>query len=213
MSPSPTATASIPPPLCVTTWSMAAPSLDANQVERRKRSSPPSAKVTPGTPCMRRVASISSATFSSSGTRKGSSLTSPRQEATTGSTGLSSTGSPGSRCAAFAIATASSAVRTTSASSRREVAAKPHRPPTSTRTPTPMDGAVDPLHLLVADGEGLALVDAGARIGVVGARLPGGLDGHPRDVQHPCALLGPTTTDRTGPSTRGMVPGAGKRPG
>ncbi len=87
MSPSATEVASVPPPLCVTTWSIAAPSLEANHVERRKKSRPPSAKVTPGTDCIRRVASISRATFSSSGTRNGSSRAAPRQEAVTGSTG------------------------------------------------------------------------------------------------------------------------------
>ena len=131
--------ASVPPPLCVTTWSMAAPSLDANQVERRKKSRPPSAKVTSGTDCIRRVASIRRATFSSRGTRNGSSRSAPRQEAVTGSTGDSRTGSPGRRCAAFAMVTASCAVRVISASSSRDVAAKPQRPPIRTRTPIPED--------------------------------------------------------------------------
>ena len=138
-SPSAMAVASRPPPECTTTWSIAAPSDEANHVERRKRSRPPSANVTPGTVCMRRVPSISRATFSSSGTVNGSSSMEPRHDATTGSTGESSTGVPGRREAAFAISTASDAVRTTSGSSCREVAANPQRPPASTRTPTPED--------------------------------------------------------------------------
>ena len=138
-SPSAMAVASRPPPQCTTVWSIAAPSEDTNQVERRNRSRPPSAKVTPGTVCIRRVPSISRATFSSRGTVNGSSSTGPRQDATTGSTGESATGVPGRPAAAFAISTASVAVRTTSGSSWREVAAKPHRPPARTRTPTPED--------------------------------------------------------------------------
>ncbi len=131
--------ASVPPPECSTTCSIAAPSLEANQVERRKKSSPASANVRPSTDCIRRVASISSATFSSSGTVNGSSCIGPCQLATAGSTGDSVTGSPGSRCAAFAISTARTAVRVISSGSRREVEANPHRPPTSTRIPTPVE--------------------------------------------------------------------------
>ena len=69
----------------------------------------------------------------------GSSSIGPRQVATTGSTGESSRAAPGRRDAAFAISTASVAVRTTSSSSWRDVAANPQRPPARTRTPTPED--------------------------------------------------------------------------
>ena len=69
----------------------------------------------------------------------GSSSTTVRQVAVAGSTGVSDTGSPGSRWAALAMATASRAVRSISPSSSREVAAKPQRPPTSTRMPTPVE--------------------------------------------------------------------------
>ena len=110
--------------------------------ERRKRSRPPSANVTPGTACIRRVPSISRATFSSSGIVNGSSSIGPRHVATTGSTGGERDRvGPGRRDAAFAISTASVAVRTTSSSSWRDVAANPHRPPARTRTPTPEDVA------------------------------------------------------------------------
>ena len=106
---------------------------------RRNRSIPPSANVTPFTPCMRRVASISRAIFSSSGTVKGSSLMGLRHEPSTGSTADNDTASPGSRAAAFAICTAAAAVWAISPSSRRAVAANPHRPLTRTRTPRPVD--------------------------------------------------------------------------
>ena len=158
-------------PSARTTCSIAAPSDDANHVERRKRSSPASANVTPCTDCIRRVPSINRATFSSSGTVNGSSCIGPRHVATTGSTGESDTGG---RRAARAPPSRSrrraSAVRTTSASSRRDVSREPPPAADQDADPTP-DGrrAVDALHLLVADGQRLGLVGAGPRIGVVGS--------------------------------------------
>ena len=64
--------------------------------------------------------------------------------------------------------------------------------------------AVDALHLLVADGERLALVGPGARIGEVGARRSCGVDGHLRDVEH--ASLPPVrnvSAPGRGPGRRG----------
>ena len=186
MSPSPTAMASVPPPECSTTCSIAAPSLEANQVERRKKSSPASANVRPSTDCIRRVASISSATFSSSGTVNGSSCIGPCQLATAGSTGDSVTGSPGSRCAAFAISTARTAVRVDLRGFQARGRGEP--PPAAHQHADPDPGGdrtVDAGHLLVADGERLGLVGAGASIGEIGSCGRGGLDRHLRDVQHP----------------------------
>ena len=127
-------------PECSTTCSIAAPSEEANHVERRKKSMPASANVTPGTDCIRRVASMSSGNLLLE--RHGERVldaSAPRHVAIAGSTGDRVTGSPGSRCAARAISTASAAVRSISAGSSREVAANPHRPPTSTRMPTPVE--------------------------------------------------------------------------
>jgi hypothetical protein len=100
-------------------------SLVARKVRRRCRSIPPSANASPSTDCIRRVASISRATFSSSETLNGSSRIGECQEPVTGSTSASLTGSIGRRAAARAISTARRAVRSISSGSVRAVAANP----------------------------------------------------------------------------------------
>ena len=208
-SPSPIAVASIPPPECTTTWSIAAPSVDANHVERRNRSRPPSANVTPGTVCMRRVPSISRATFSSSGTVNGSSSMGPRQWRPRARPGRASTGCAG---------TARGRLRDLDRERRRALdlgLVLPRRggePPAPAGEDADADArgrrAVDPLHLLVADGEGLGLVGARARVGVVGAGLHGGLDRHLRDVERHSAPPWGTLSGPTARPNRGILPGA-----
>jgi hypothetical protein len=105
---------------------------------RRNRSIPPSPNASPSIDCIRRVASISIATFSSSGTLNGSTCIGECQVPVTGSTGARTTGSIGRRAAAFAISTASLAVRR-SPRARRAVAANPQYPFTSTRIPRPSE--------------------------------------------------------------------------
>ncbi len=138
-SPSPSAVASIPAPDWTVVCSIAVPSLVARNVRRRNRSIPPSPNASPSIDCIRRVASISIATFSSSGTLNGSTCIGECQVPVTGSTGARTTGSIGRRAAAFAISTASLAVRSISSGSWRAVAANPQYPFTSTRIPRPSE--------------------------------------------------------------------------
>ena len=140
-SPSATAVASRPAPECRTVCSISLPSDDAKDVRTRNRSMPASANARPSTSCIRRVASINRATFSSSDTLKGSSWNGLAHVPEAGSTPVSVTGSRGRRAAARAISTARPAVRAISAPSGRAVAAKPQYPSTSTRTPTPSEVA------------------------------------------------------------------------
>ena len=162
---------------------------------------PPSANVTPCTDCMRRVASISSATFSSSGTVNGSSFMGLRHEPVTGSTGDEldgiagqAGGGPrgldggGGRVVDLGLVQA-----------RRGGEAPPpvHEDPDAQARGV---GAVDALHLLVAHGDGLGEVGADAGIGIVGARLHCGLDRRPGDVQH---LEPPSMHARRGPAGTG----------
>ena len=124
-SPSAVAVASMPAPDWTVVWSIAVPSLVARTVRRRNRSIPPSANASPRTDCIRRVASMSSETFSSSGTLNGSSCIGECQVPVAGSTSASRTGSIGRREPALAISAASRAARSISSGSRRAVAANP----------------------------------------------------------------------------------------
>ena len=162
------------------------PRVVASHVWRRNRSMPPSAKSSPSTPCIRRVASISRATFSSSGTLKGSScigechvpvdrldrreLDGFHRQAGGGASDLD--GELG-RAVDLGVL---------EAGGRREppvaVDEDPDADPVGRRP-------VDALHLLVAHRERLGLVRDDPAVGVVGA---GGLrrfDGLLRDVEHP----------------------------
>ncbi len=135
---------------------------------------------------MRRDASMSRATFSSSETVKGSSWTIVDHSATAGSTSASSIGWRGRRDAARAISTARAATRSTSAgSSSRAEAAKPRYPfDEDPHAEALGEGAVDALHLLVAHGERLVLLAHEPGVGVVGPGPPGRLHRLLGDLEH-----------------------------
>src|SRR5581483_840018 len=63
-------------------------------------------------------------------------------------------------------------------------------------------GAVDALHLLVANGEGLGLLANHPSVGVVGAGGPGRLHRLSHDVQHPGWTSGPKSTGCAEPAAQ-----------
>ena len=140
-SPSPTATASMPAPVWVTSWSSRAPSVDQSTVRRRHRSTVALAWASPATDRWASQAASSSSTRSARGTANGSRATGVDQPATAGSAGASRTGSPGRAADALATSTARAASSRTRAGSSTALAANPQHPSTSTLTPSPLESS------------------------------------------------------------------------
>jgi hypothetical protein len=113
-------------------------SLDANVFSSRRKNMLELTKRAPLTLSAAAFAASSSATFSSTGTSNGSTLIGLRQVPPgVRSFGASTTGRTSDGRLARACATASRATRTTSSGVTSRLAAKPHAPSTSTRTPNP----------------------------------------------------------------------------
>ena len=194
-----------PPPECTTICSIAAPSLEANHVRapeqvdaalgERRRPSPAASGASPPSaarPSPRAGPSNGSSCIGAAPRRRSTGSTGDERDGLhrAGGRRPSRSRRRARRCARSRLRPAGRWRRTPSSRPRR------------TRMPTPVGGrAVDALHLLVADGEGLGLVGADPRVGVVGARLPGGLDGLLRDVErHPHLPRNAAGARRPGPN-------------
>ncbi len=119
--------------------SQSAPSVEANVRVSRWESMWAEVTAIRGSPRIDSSAASSSASLSSSATANGSSSAALSQRPRAGGSGAS--GVEGARGWFSATASARSSAASSPPRLRSRVAAKPHAPPTRTRTPTPSDSA------------------------------------------------------------------------
>ena len=118
-------------------WSTRVPSLVTSHLRVSQTRVTPSAWSAPLARIVR-VTSSRSVAFSSSATPHGSSSQGLAQEPTWGGTGASSSGAPATRPEARAMRAARSPAARAAAGLASGMAWKPHEPPISARTPTPV---------------------------------------------------------------------------
>ncbi len=129
----------IPPPQEVSTWSVAAPSVEANAIRVRRQKSRASAWTMRASVRIASDAPARSESLSAKPTPNGSSSTGLVHVPRAG--GASASGAAGPAGSAAATSSARASARWAPAGVGSSSAAKPQAPPTRTRTPTPADSA------------------------------------------------------------------------